>query len=214
MWQIIDKDKLTVVFTGQTKQDAIDYFEENGLSPDCFKIKKRLVAGNARTAKQKGSKYEREIAQLYVEFGIDPNAGRMPLSGASNFLKGDIRKAHNAALEYRFVDEVKRQENLAIPIWWKQAVSQCTIGEEPLLHFKKNDMEGLSILRTRTLFSLMGKIVYLTNQLEICQSIENGFIPNDKDVNKKFIKDALYQMRYAKEAIKKAEKALGNEVLT
>lgn len=164
------------------------------------KIKLNMTAKTPRSRKSKGSGYEREIAKLYVEFGIDPNCQRMPLSGASEHLKGDIHKAHNTALEYRFVDEVKRQENLAIPQWWRQAVSQCTIGEEPLLHFKQNNQEGLSVIRTRTLFSLMGKIVELYNQTET-----RGDIVID---NSREIKNALYQIRFIKDALRKIENSL------
>lgn len=162
-----------------------------------------MSAKTPSSKKQKGSGYEREIAKLYVEFGIDPNCQRMPLSGAMEHLKGDIHKAHNIALEYRFVDEVKRQENLAIPQWWRQALSQCTVGEEPLLHFKQNNQEGLSVIRTRTLFSLLGKIVTLYNQKELV-----GELVTD---DSRDIKNALYQIKFIKDAIRKVENSLKKE---
>lgn len=214
MWQVINKNTLQVVFTGNSKRDAQVCCEENGYDNREYKIAKRRVATNGRTAKAKGSKYERDVAALYVEFGIDPKAGRMPLSGADKFLKGDIRKAHNTALEFRFIDEVKRQENLAIPLWWKQAVSQCTIGEEPLLHFKQNSGEALSVIRTRTLFSLMGRIVELTKEnMDLKVDGKTYQVTEYKPTFNPF-RDVMYQLGYAKEAIKKAEKALEKEGLT
>lgn len=115
-----------------------------------------------KTAKQKGSGYERDIAKMYVEYGIDQKATRMPLSGADAYLKGDIRHSHDVAIPFRFVDEAKRQENLAIPAWWRQTISQCGFGEEPVLHFRQNNQESLTVIRTTTFMSLLKTIMDLS----------------------------------------------------
>lgn len=34
--------------------------------------------------------------------------------------------------------EVKRQERLNVNAWWKQALKQCKVGQEPVLMYRKN----------------------------------------------------------------------------
>ncbi len=121
-------------------------------------------------AKKKGSQFERDVAKKYIEYEIDKNATRMPLSGADEYLKGDIRHAHPMPLP-KFVDECKAGKNIEWQKWWKQTKEQCHVGEEPLLHFKKDYQEPLSLVKTDTLFELMGQLVSLYNENE---DLKNG----------------------------------------
>lgn len=122
------------------------------------------MANTYGSKKAKGSKFEREIAKKYVEYDICKNAMRQPLSGAIENLKGDINHSHNVAIPFKFIDECKNQETVSIHKWWRQTLNQCGIGEEPVLHFKKNNTEPLTIIRTETFFSLLGEIVSLYNE--------------------------------------------------
>jgi hypothetical protein len=59
--------------------------------------------------------------------GLDPDAKRMPLSGAFSHLPGDIY----TRLPYHF--EAKNQERVRFWEWWEQARSQCPGGHQPVL---------------------------------------------------------------------------------
>ena len=113
-------------------------------------------------AKQKGSKYERDIAKMYVDYGIDKKATRMPLSGADVYLKSDIRHAHDQAIPFRFIDECKRQEKISVDKWWRQVKSACTEFEEPVLHFKKSHFDSLTVIKTETFMTLLKTIMDLS----------------------------------------------------
>lgn len=117
-------------------------------------------------AKDKGSDYERWVAKKYVEYGIDASATRMPLSGADEYLKGDIRHAHLECIPYRFIDECKRQETISWSEWWRQAKSQAGNHSEPVLHFKKSHEDSLTLIRTDTYFGLLSTIVELDRLLK------------------------------------------------
>lgn len=151
-------------------------------------------------AKQKGSEYEREISRLYVEYGIDPKSTRMPLSGADSVLKGDVRHAHDNAIPFRFVDECKRQERINIPEYWKQTLVQCGFGEEPVLHFRQNHQESLTIIRTATFMTLLKTIMDLTYSEERAEKKEGW----DN-------KNAQYKLDQALNLIKQSIKLLGTK---
>lgn len=101
-------------------------------------------------ARKKGARYELQIASLYREYGIDPDASRMPLSGAHSELKGDIRKPADT----EWVDECKNQEVVHFWKWWQQAVDQCILEQRPVLHITSNRKESLTVLRTEDYMSL------------------------------------------------------------
>lgn len=116
--------------------------------------------------KAKGSKYERDLAKMFKDYGIDKRASRMPLSGAAENLKGDLYIRHDEAIPFKFVHEAKRQETIKIPEWWKQAVEQAGFGTEPVLHFKRSHRESLTVIRTTTFLSLLKTILDLTYEKE------------------------------------------------
>lgn len=157
------------------------------------------MTNRGRAAKAKGSGYERVIAQKYVDYGIDPYAKRMPLSGAISYMKGDIKHAHNIAIPFKFIDEVKRQETINWYQWWLQATSQCGQGEEPVLHFKKSNSEPFTLIRTDTFFSLLGTIVELYNKKPVEETETKVDYNSTTAINK---------LKFAIDVIKQAEKLI------
>jgi Holliday junction resolvase len=82
--------------------------------------------------KAKGRNAELNFAQLLRDYGIDKNARRQPLSGAT-FMKGDINTGCGYCVE------VKNQEKLNIWDALKQAEKQAGMEQQPfLLAFKRN----------------------------------------------------------------------------
>lgn len=88
------------------------------------------------SAKQKGSRLEREFAELLRGYDIDKTAKRMPLSGAFNDsrMKADII----TTLPIHF--EIKNQETWKPLEYWKQANEVC--GERtPVVVMSRNHEE-------------------------------------------------------------------------
>ena len=87
----------------------------------------------AKGKREKGSRAEREFAQLLRESGLDKNAKRQLLSGGG-YLKGDINNALDLSIE------VKNQERLNI---WKaieQAEEEARLSNnQPIVVFKRNN---------------------------------------------------------------------------
>lgn len=117
----------------------------------------------AKGRRQKGKKFEREIAALYRHHGIDDTAQPMPMSGAMEFHKGDILKKR----DNEFVDECKNQE--AVQIWkcWEQAQSQRSGMQRAALHLRRNLTEPITVISTDTYFQLRLEIMQLREQLGI-----------------------------------------------
>lgn len=115
----------------------------------------------AKGRRQKGKKFERDIAALYRHHGIDASAQPMPMSGAMQFHKGDILKKH----DHEFVDECKHQEAIAIWACWAQAVEQAHGQQKPALHIRRNFHESLTVMRTEDWFQLRVELKQLREQL-------------------------------------------------
>lgn len=124
------------------------------------------MAKTYKSKREKGRKYEREMAKKFVDFGIDKNAMRQPLSGAIENLKGDLNIAHNVAIPFKFVHECKAQSTINIHQWWEQAKQQAGEFNEPVLHFKRDYKESLTVLKTDTYLTLLAEIIRLYNDLE------------------------------------------------
>lgn len=103
------------------------------------------MAKTNSSKKAKGSRLEQKVAALYRHYGLFPEARRQLLSGGG-YLKGDIYKAVNDWA----CDECKNQEDIKIPLWWKQTEAQCGIGQEPVLHISSNHRPIVTIWRSRT----------------------------------------------------------------
>src|ERR1700722_14807854 len=112
--------------------------------------------------RQKGKRFEREIAALYRHHHIDDTAQAMPMSGAMEFHKGDILKKN----DHEFADECKNQETTKIWEWWEQAKSQAYGEQKPILHIKRNLSAPLTVVSTDTYFQLRLEIKQLRELLE------------------------------------------------
>ena len=105
----------------------------------------------------------------------------MSASGAAAAAKGvrferDVRRAWEAAgLTVRGLEaegdhlivsvdglvissECKRQERLKIPEWWRQCSDDAPAGSVPVLTFRQSRGEMLSVIRTRDLARLAGRV--------------------------------------------------------
>lgn len=83
-----------------------------------------------KSAREKGKKFERDLANSLKKIGID--AHRVPMSGALAWMKGDVVEFDTTP---HHVHECKNQETLCIPEWWRQAIAQVKDDELPVLHF-------------------------------------------------------------------------------
>lgn len=98
--------------------------------------------------KQKGSRLERKVAELYRKHGID--AHRMPLSGAMELHRGDI--AFRFYMPFKV--ECKNQEKVKVWEWWQQTRSQITGVEEPVLFISGNHRPILAVVDAEYLIRL------------------------------------------------------------
>lgn len=104
------------------------------------------MASRGSGAKAKGSRAERKVAEALRK--VDPNAGRMPLSGADSHLKGDVR----TDLPYTF--EVKAQERVQLWKFWEQAVEQAHYAS-PVLCITANYRPLVAVVSMDTLVHLL-----------------------------------------------------------
>lgn len=112
------------------------------------------MAKTPASKRAKGNRLERDIAELYRRYDIDPKATRMPMSGAMTHFKGDIWKPN----DYNYVDECKNQERIQLWQWWEQAKSQATGARIPLLHVSSNHRPILTVMSAETYFDMRREI--------------------------------------------------------
>ena len=128
--------------------------------------------------KQKGSRLERNWAELLRGYGIDKTAKRMPLSGAFEDprMKADIL----TTLPIHF--EIKNQENWSPLEYWKQANETCG-ARTPVIVMSRNreqiytfllGSDFLNILKFALLGGYMGKPKIEKPQKKKRLSIEEG----------------------------------------
>lgn len=132
-------------------------------SDDSLPLKKRITP---RSAKQKGNRAERKVAEAYRRYEIDPKASRMPMSGAMQHFKGDIWKPN----DYEFVDEVKCAETVKFWQWWAQAESQADGARIPILHITANHRPILTVMDLDTYLDLRKQIKDLEKTLNELQA--------------------------------------------
>lgn len=117
-------------------------------------LKKRITP---RSAKAKGNRAERKVAEAYRRYEIDLKASRMPMSGAMQHFKGDIWKPN----DYEYVDEVKCSERVKLWEWWTQAEAQADGLRIPVLHVTRNNSRILSVLDMETYMDLRKQVMDL-----------------------------------------------------
>lgn len=117
------------------------------MEPTELPLPKRI---KPRSAKAKGNRAERKVAEAYRRYGIDPKATRMPMSGAMAHFKGDIWKPS----DYQFLDEVKCSEKVKLWEWWRQAEAQAEGARIPILHITRNNSNILTVMDLETYMDL------------------------------------------------------------
>lgn len=101
-----------------------------------------------KNRKTKGRQLENEIAvSLQI---LDPEAKRMPLSGAVAGLKGDIITSLPFAIECKF------QQNTSFMEWYKQAQEAVTGDKKAMVVWRKNNGEPFVFMKWEDFLSLMG----------------------------------------------------------
>lgn len=87
----------------------------------------------ARTKKQKGSGFEREIAKSLRDAGLDGGATRMVLSGGAFGFPTDIRTSLPLAVE------AKRQEKTKFQEWYAQSEEAAPGNKIPVVVWRENN---------------------------------------------------------------------------
>lgn len=102
--------------------------------------------------KAKGKALEKWVASELRRSGADPDAQPMPLSGALQFFKGDIR----TRLGYHI--ECKNQETWKPKEWLRIAESQRGQNEVPLVIMKSNFEQPVALLPAADLINLIAEL--------------------------------------------------------
>lgn len=92
-----------------------------------------------KMSRDKGKRGERQVIKLlkpivdrvYLKYGIDP-----PLL-QRNLLQSDCGGFDVYGLDWMAL-EVKWQEDYAIPMWWRQTLSQCGEDQVPVLFYRRS----------------------------------------------------------------------------
>lgn len=111
-----------------------------------------------RAAKQKGSRAERQVRdELKKIYPVDRRSriNRVPMSGAG-WMKGDVIDMNDTDMSY----EVKNQETLALPEWWRQTKVQAQSWQTPVLIFTSNHRPLYWAMRVEDWESFAGDTIY------------------------------------------------------
>lgn len=140
--------------------------------------------GTGKFANSKGKRGEREVVKLLQPI-VDKVFGDRGLDIPKMF-----RNQNQSALGGYDIDgidwlalEVKRQEQLNINSWWKQAVSQAGVDQVPVLIYKQNHKKwkiqmfgyldvGELRVKTKVEITLEAFLVYF--ETKMVQVLENG----------------------------------------
>lgn len=98
-----------------------------------------------RSAKAKGNSAERKVRdqlrRIYPP-ELRQKVQRVPMSGAS-WMKGDVIDLNDTSMAI----EVKNQEKLALPEWWRQTKEQAQSWQTPVLIFTQNHRPFYWVMR-------------------------------------------------------------------
>jgi len=116
-----------------------------------------VVASTPQSRKSKGKGFQNSLRDDLIEYlGISPDdilSTAMGQGGCDLYLSPAARSA------FPFGVEAKRQEQVALPAWWKQCETNASkVGLVPLLVFKRNREEPLAVLRWSDLIRLIREI--------------------------------------------------------
>lgn len=114
----------------------------------------RLKTVRGAGAKAKGSRAERqwrdELKRIYKDASKHDKIKRVPMSGAS-WMKGDVVDLN----DYDSLYEVKNQEFLCIPDWWRQAKRESGTSRTPFLVITQNHRPFYVFMEEHVLTSMM-----------------------------------------------------------
>lgn len=118
-------------------------------------------------ARDKGGRAERKVRDMLRTIyppELRKNVQRVPMSGAG-YIKGDV--ADNNDVDFCY--EVKNQETLCLPDWWRQAKSQAGATRTPVLVVTKNHYPYYFILRRHDWQTMVDFTEYssFTHQVEV-----------------------------------------------
>lgn len=140
-----------------------------------------------KSARQKGSNFEREIAKKLKNIGID--AKRVPMSGALSWLKGDVCEFNTI---YPHIHECKFHEALSINTWWDQAADEAKNGEVPVLHFTSSYKPVYSMLTSED----FDEMVFAYEKLHKEINLQVHELPNRKNfwkvIERQTVRHAVY----------------------
>ena len=116
-----------------------------------------MVATTPASRKAKGRKFQQSLREdLITHLGISPDdilSTAMGQGGCDLYLSPAARSI------FPFGVEAKRCETIAIPAWWKQCECNASkVGLIPLLVFKRNREEPLTVLRWSDLLALLQNV--------------------------------------------------------
>lgn len=116
------------------------------------------MAVKGKGARDKGSRAERKVRDILR--GIYPpalrrNVQRIPMSGAG-YIKGDVADNNDTDSCY----EVKNQEQMHLPDWWRQTKSQAGTHRTPVLVVTQNHRPFYFILRENDWASMVAATEY------------------------------------------------------
>ena len=116
-----------------------------------------MVAGTPQSRKSKGRVFQQTLREdLITHLNLNPDdilSTAMGQGGCDLYLSPAARE------RFPFGVEAKRQEQVALPAWWKQCESNASkVGLIPLLVFKRNREEPLAVLKWSDLLDLLASI--------------------------------------------------------
>ena len=131
-------------------------------------------------AKAKGSRAERqwrdELKRIYKDAKLHDKIKRVPMSGAS-WMKGDVVDLN----DYDTLYEVKNQESLCIPDWWRQAKREAGTSRTAMLVVTQNhrpfyvfmEEHVLNAMMTAAGVNNMGHVINWKRQKGLLDAIDN-----------------------------------------
>ena len=149
-----------------------------------------------QSAKTKGNRLENIIAKFYQR-KLDPDAKRMPTSGALEGFKGDILKRFRDG----WIDECKSRKHIAIYDWWKQTEDQAGEFNKPVLHIKADHKPILTIMRAEDYFDMR-------EELEDWRNMKDNLESEIKEQNHYEKENAKHKIKTGIELIKQGLKKL------
>ena len=116
-------------------------------------------------SKQKGSRNEREVAEIIRKYGFEARRSAQYC--------GNTGEAADITTNLPYHIEVKHQERLEIDKWWEQATHDC--GEKtPILVFRKNKQKWRVVMDFEKFLELNKNVLALNAECVNLEITEKG----------------------------------------